>query len=492
MNAAPVPPAEGFTSSCNECPSRRASVPVERRRHPKLRAIVDHPVFVAVIVGLILLSVVLILVETFGGLPPEINFDIEIVNDVITMIFVVELLMRWLVSQTTGGFFRRHWIDVIAVLPLLRVFRLGRVFQLVRIVRVFSLATVLQRRLAVFGAILEGRTLEYAVILSFMFFAVIFGGVGFSQYEVGLDAELKTPGDALWKSVFTLLSGEYASYPASLGGKIVFAIMLLFGMGTFAMLTGTFSALMIQKLKENAMQRTVNPEDLNGHIIICGFSAKIAILVSEFSSEPKLAETDILIVSQLADINDLRSKRVRTDRLTIMKEDFTQMDTLLRAGIKRARTAIILSEHGENRSTQDIDARTILCGLTIERLNPGIHTSAELYNAEYADHLTTAGVEDVVIQGDVSGRLLARVAMQQGLLGFFRDLLTNRSGNGLSFMPVPEKLVGVDVEVALGALRKERDAILVAVKSGDEPLIVNPRGRKLEKDDQLLVILPIA
>lgn len=492
MNSAPVPPAEGFTLPCEDCPSRQANVHVERRRHPRIRAIVDHPVFVAIIVGLILLSVILILVETFGGLPPEVNFDIEIVNDVITMIFVIELLMRWLVSQTTGTFFRRHWIDVVAVLPLLRVFRLGRVFQLVRIVRIFSLATVLQRRLAVFGAILEGRTLEYAVILSFMFFAVIFGGVGFSQYEVGPASELKTPGDAIWKSVFTLLSGEYASYPASFGGRIVLAIMLLFGMGTFAMLTGTFSALMIQKLKENAMQRTVNPEDLNGHIIICGFSAKIAILISEFSSEPKLAETDILIVSQLADINDLRNKRVRTDRLTIMKEDFTQMDTLLRAGIKRARSAIILSEHGENRSTQDIDARTILCGLTIERLNPGIHTSAELYNAEYADHLTTAGVEDVVIQGDVSGRLLARVAMQQGLLGFFRDLLTNRSGNGLSFMPVPESLVGADVEIALGALRKDRNAILVAVKPGDEPLIVNPRGRNLEKSDQLLVILPIA
>lgn len=457
-----------------------------------IRAIVDHPLFGALIVVLILLSVILIVVETFGGLPPEVNFDLEIINDVITAIFVVELLMRWLVSSGSGAFLKRHWIDLIAVLPLLRVFRLGRVFQLVRIMRIFSLATVLQRRLSVFGTILEGRTLEYAVILSFMLFAVIFGGVGFSQYEVGAGSDLKTPGDAIWKAIFTLLSGEYASYPASLGGKVVLALMLLFGMGTFAMLTGTFSALMIQKLKENAMQRSVNPDDLNGHIIICGYSAKIAILISEISSEPKLAETDILIVSQLADINELKARHVRTERLTIMKEDFTQMDALLRAGIRRARSAIILSESGENRSTQDIDARTILCGLTIERLNPGIHTSAELYHEEYSDHLTTAGVEDVVIQGDVSGRLLARVAMQQGLLGFFRDLLTNQSGNALTFVPVPAELVDVDVETALGALRKQREAVLVAVKPSDGPLIVNPRGRRLQKDDQLLVILPVS
>ncbi len=465
---------------------------MERRRHPTIRAIVDHPAFGVMIVILILLSVVFIILETFGGLPPSVNFDLEIINDFITVIFVVELLMRWLVSSGTGTFFKRHWIDVIAVLPLLRVFRLGRIFQLVRIMRIFSLATVLQRRLSLFGTILEGRTLEYAVILSFMFFAVIFGGVGFSQYEVGPGSELKSPGDAVWKAVFSLLSGEYASYPASLGGKVVFAILLLFGMGTFAMLTGTFSALMIDKLKENAMQRNGNPDDLNGHIVICGFSAKIAILVSEISSEPKLAETDILIVSQLADINELRSKRVRTERITIMKEDFTQMDTLLRAGIRRARSAIILSEAGENRSTQDIDARTILCGLTIERLNPGIHTSAELYNEEYADHLTTAGVEDVVIQGDVSGRILARVAMQQGLLSFFKDLLTNQSGNVLAFLPVSAELIGVDVEEALVALRKQSEAILVAVKPSNGALIVNPRGRRIEKEDQLLVIQPVS
>ncbi|HNW35936.1 MAG TPA: ion transporter [Candidatus Ozemobacteraceae bacterium] len=492
MNSAPVPSAGDSSPLCRTCPSRSAKPLMERRRHPTIRAIVDHPAFGVMIVILILLSVVFIILETFGGLPPSVNFDLEIINDFITVIFVVELLMRWLVSSGTGTFFKRHWIDVIAVLPLLRVFRLGRIFQLVRIMRIFSLATVLQRRLSLFGTILEGRTLEYAVILSFMFFAVIFGGVGFSQYEVGPGSELKSPGDAVWKAVFSLLSGEYASYPASLGGKVVFAILLLFGMGTFAMLTGTFSALMIDKLKENAMQRNGNPDDLNGHIVICGFSAKIAILVSEISSEPKLAETDILIVSQLADINELRSKRVRTERITIMKEDFTQMDTLLRAGIRRARSAIILSEAGENRSTQDIDARTILCGLTIERLNPGIHTSAELYNEEYADHLTTAGVEDVVIQGDVSGRILARVAMQQGLLSFFKDLLTNQSGNVLAFLPVSAELIGVDVEEALVALRKQSEAILVAVKPSNGALIVNPRGRRIEKEDQLLVIQPVS
>ena len=54
------------------------------RAFARIRAIVDHPVFGGIIVVLILLSVVLILVEAFGGLPPEVNFDIEIVNDVMT------------------------------------------------------------------------------------------------------------------------------------------------------------------------------------------------------------------------------------------------------------------------------------------------------------------------------------------------------------------------------------------------------------------------
>lgn len=464
----------------------------ERHSFPRLRDFIEHPVCALIIAVLILISVFLILLENFLDLSPVLLKHVISFNEALTVIFVVELFIRWLVSKSTKSYFRHYWLDIIAVMPMLRVFRLGRIFRLLRIFRIFSLGAVFQRRFSFFGRILHGQILEYSIILGFVFFAVIFGAVGLAQFEVVPGGALTDSSDAFWKAFFSLMSGEYAEYPQSLGGKIVAIILLMFGMGVFAMLTGTFSAVMIEKLKENTMHTINNPEELSNHIIICGFSAKAAILATEFLLDPDFSASDILIVSENADLGALEAKKINTDRITILKEDFTRVEVLKKARVTKAKAAIILSEGGGSRTTQDIDARTLLAALTIERLNPLIHTSAEIYHEEYADHLKMGGVEDVVIQGEVSGKLLARVAMHEGLMAFFKDLLSRQQGNTLSFTRVPEDLLGMEYQQALAVMHMKTNAIIVGIKPLNEQLIVNPAKYKLSRDDELLTIIPVS
>ena len=349
---------------------------------PWLRWFYDSARFNLGLMFLILLSVILIIAETFIALPPAQLEEIQIANDILTFIFIIELSLRWLISASTSIFLRDFWIDILAVVPMFRIFRVGRVLRLLRLFRIFSLGSNVQRRFNIFQKIFAGRLLEYSIISSFAVFAIIFGAVGFSQFETGLGDGISTPIDAFWKSLFSMMAGEYASYPISLGGKMVFLVLLIFQMGVFAMLTGTFSAVMYDKLKESAMHRPANPDDLNKHIIICGFSAKAAILATEFLIDPAFKNSEILMISTKANLEELNARKIKTHRISILKEDFTRMETLKKAGVERAIAAVILSEDGDNRSTQDIDARTILAALTIEKLNPTIHTSAEIYNED--------------------------------------------------------------------------------------------------------------
>ncbi len=462
----------------------------ERRRFPRLRRFLDHPYVGLTILILVLVSVALLLAETFADISDDTRLWMEITNDILTVLFFLELGLRWLIFKTTGQFLRSHWLDILALMPMLRVFRLSRVFALVRLLRIFSLGALLQNRVRLLGTVFEARAIELGLLLFFIGFAITFGAVGLAQFEVGQDADLMTHQDAFWKATFSLLTGEYASYPHTLGGRIIFAVLTLFGMGVFAMLTGTVSAVMMEKMKENAMHRTINPDDLQGHIIICGFSAKAATLVTEFQLEPHFADADILLVSELANIEDLAARGVKVDRVFVLKEDFTHIDTLHRAGVERARAAVILSEGSGQRTTQDIDARTILCALSIEKLRPGIHTSAELYHPEFADHLKLAGVEDVVIQGEFSGKLLARIAANEGVLAFFKDLLSRTEGNSLAFEKVPASLVGLDFPAAMARLHTERQMIPVGVRPAQGDLLINPATHRLQEGDELLVILP--
>ncbi|HPT45827.1 MAG TPA: NAD-binding protein [Candidatus Rifleibacterium sp.] len=458
---------------------------------PWLRWLFESARFNLTLMILILGSVLLILVETFLPMTTHELLAVQSINDALTLVFIIELCLRWLISISTPAFFRDYWIDILAVVPMLRIFRLGRILRLLRLFRIFSIGSMVQRRFSFFRKVLSGRILEYCVISSFGIFAVIFGAVGFSQFESGPDQGLTTPVDAFWKSLFSLMAGEYADYPVSFGGKMVFLVLLAFQMGVFAMLTGTFSAIMYDKLKESAMHKPANPDDLNKHIIICGFSAKAAIIAAEFLVDPAFKHSEILMVSEKANLEDLQNRNVKTHRVSILKEDFTRMETLKKAGVERAVAAVILSEDGDNRTTQDIDARTILAALTIEKLNPTIHTSAELYNEEYASHLKMGGVEDVVIQGEVSGKLLARIAMHEGLLAFFKDLLSRESGNTLTFIDPPTEIVGKTSEEAISLLNRELGFAMVGIKPKDRPVIVNPRGHTICATDEILVINPV-
>ncbi|NLF95950.1 MAG: hypothetical protein GX569_04365 [Candidatus Riflebacteria bacterium] len=458
---------------------------------PWLRSFVDSTFFGIGLMFLIVLSVILIIIEVFFTLSPGHLTTLQTINDVLTLIFIVELSLRWLISVSTASFLKGFWIDIIAVMPVFRIFRIGRILRILRLFRVFSIGSSFQSRFTFIGKIFESRLVEFGIISSFAVFAIVFGAVGLAQFETGLSTDISSPVDAFWKALFSMMAGEYADYPRSIGGKIVFLILLIFEMGVFAMVTGTISAIMVEKLKESTMHKPANPDELNKHILICGFSAKAAILANEFLLDPAFKDAEILLVSEKASLDSLKARGIQTDRISMLNEDFTRMETLKKAGVERAVAAVILSEHGENRTTRDIDARTILAALTIEKLNPKIHTSAEIYNEEYASHLKMGGVEDVVIQGEVSGKLLARISMHEGLLAFFKDLLSRESGHTLTFIEPPQEVIGLTCSDAIAIIYRELGFTMVGIKPQKEPLKINPNGHVIDSSDEILVINPV-
>jgi len=436
----------------------------------------------------VLLSVTLLLIEYFLTLEANTLAQIHIVQDLIVGILMLDLLLRWIVSSSTVAFLKLHWLEILAILPLFRVFRLGRLFILLRLLQLFALGAIFRRKFGRLQHIFDSRWPEYGLLAGFTCFALIFGTLGLAEFETGLG--IQTHEEAFWKALFSLLSGEYAEYPESLGGKLVVLVLFVFGMGIFAMLTGTVSAFMLERLKEDDMKIVQDGEQLKNHIVVCGHSAKTAILLQELLAEPENQKRDIILVSALVQNEEIKNLGISDERLMFVPQDFTHIDVLKKAGIMGARTAIILSEAAGSRSSHDVDARTIMAALTIEKLNPGIHTVAELNHSEYMSHLKMGGVDDVVLQGEVSSRLLFRAGMSKGVLPFFEDLLSNGSGNALAFKPLPSEFVGKVFQTTLNQLYPIMGGPIVGVRSPGKQLEINPGSRPFAFGDEVLVILP--
>lgn len=443
------------------------------------------------ILTVVLLSVVLLMVEIFLPVGQKNLKLIYLLNDTITSILVLELILRWIVSPSNKSFLSRHWIEILAVLPLLRIFRFGRLVYLLRLVRLLSLGTIMQRRLRSLSVGLHSKVREYGLIFGFMGFALIFGAVGFSQFEVvsGTSAGgISSNVEAFWKALFSLMSGEYAEYPATLGGKFTLLVLLFFEMSFFAMVTGTVSAVMIEKFKESHMQKIVDARDMKDHVILCGFTPKVPILLQEFRKDSRFRDSDIILVSSQSDMDYLMDEKAPLDTVHFLMEDYTSAEVLRRAGIETARLAMILGEEGQNRSTNDIDARTVLAALTIEKLNKNVHTCAELFHSEFESHLRMGGVDDVYIREQLSAKLFARIGLLQGVMPFFQDVLSVEKGSTMIFVKVPLELVGKSFRDSLHFYSNKEQGIPVAVKTSQGDLHVNPLKLEFHEADELLLI----
>jgi voltage-gated potassium channel len=153
----------------------------------------------------------------------------------------------------------------------------------------------------------------------------------------------------------------------------------------FAVITGTVSAVVTQTLR---MEATVEWEDLENHMIICGWNRKAEIIVREAFAARKENPMQIVVIAKLegGTIPHIPDPALRA-HVQFLNDDFTKVSALEKAGVKRAATVILLSDTEKGRNERDADARTILAALTVEKLNPKAYTCAELNRREYAQHL---------------------------------------------------------------------------------------------------------
>ncbi len=425
------------------------------------------------------------------------------VNDIITLIFMVELSLRYFAAPRKRAFLAEFWLDIIAVLPLFHIFPIARPLRLLRLVRVLRLFGTISRLSSRFPSILRRGAAEFIFVCGLLILTVIFGTgammmmeragrkspAAVAQENVKPDAipddETFTFENSFWFSVYSLFAGEPTPIaPRTLGGKIVAVFIMFMGLTIFAMFTGTFSAFMVERFRTE--ERTVEWDDFQDHIIICGWNAKAEIIVQEYQATAKTRSIPIAVVAQIEKPPTMGDEL--RENVNFLNDDFTRVAALEKAGVHRARTCIILADTSGGRSEQDADARTILAGLTVEKLNPKVYTCAELVNRSYATHLKMGHVNDYVVSGEYSAYMLAQSAMNRGLMGVFTQLLTYQHGNEFYRVALPAIWHGKSFNDLLALLKQKHDAILVAVCQSEGEMVVNPKEHTFGPGDEIVVI----
>jgi len=89
--------------------------------------------------------IVWLAVFIIGELYSEYSSWCDLVNIVLLPVFIADLIVRYRRVGSLVPFLKRHWIDILMVIPYMRFLRILRLLRLVRIVRISRTAKLIIR-----------------------------------------------------------------------------------------------------------------------------------------------------------------------------------------------------------------------------------------------------------------------------------------------------------------------------------------------------------
>lgn len=178
------------------------------------------------------------LVILFGGLSDEARRTFLIVDALTWLFFLVEYLIRLVLSTRRRRFIKKEWVDLLlVVLPLLQSLRLlGALIRIARVSTAFERAAKSARQLNQHRLHLA---LGYAVGL--MLIAAVITPV--VEPDSG---KIQSFGDGIWWAVVTTTTVGYGDFvPVSVIGRGIGFLLMLAGIGIIGLLTANIASLFL-------------------------------------------------------------------------------------------------------------------------------------------------------------------------------------------------------------------------------------------------------
>lgn len=312
--------------------------------------------------------------------------------------------------------------------------------------------------------------------IAFILVLVAIGTIGF----------VRLPGwsfsDALYMTVITLSAVGYQEvHPLEEGGRALATFLILGGLTAlgvwFAIIT---SAIVEMDLAHTfRKRRTMKTLDkIKDHVVVCGAGRMGSQVVKE------LVKSRIPYVAIERDPSRVELVRDIDEDAAILEADATHDETLVEAGIGRARGLI---------AALSADTDNLFVCLTARDLQPGLTIVTRAYDEDAMSKLRKAGADHVISPNISGGIRMASMLLRPQVMSFL-DVVTR--GEDLELLleqvPVPEDSPLDGHTLAEARIPQKTGLVVLAIKHGEErrePFIYNPGPGELVRAGDVLIVL---
>lgn len=232
--------------------------------------------FDLVLLGLILLSVLLIMLDTVEGINSRFHYQLWVCEWIITVFFTIEYILRIISIQKPVKYIFSFYgiIDLLAVLPMyLSIFFPGAsILSIVRALRFLRLFKILHVPQIAHQSIQLKEAIDASKekILVFIYFVLISTIIiGSIMYLVeGKESGFTSIPMAIYWTIVTLTTVGYGDIsPQTPLGQFIASLVMILGYGIIAVPTGIVTAEFAKKsLKNNAVNNTKTCRKCNAQV----------------------------------------------------------------------------------------------------------------------------------------------------------------------------------------------------------------------------------
>ena len=269
--------------------------------------------------------------------------------------------------------------------------------------------------------------------------------------------------DVIVFNLLTLAGNDY-EFTATPGGRILGLIVLSLGVVGLSTITGYISsALVVRKLHiERGLKKMQN---LQGHIIICGYKNDIrSLILGILHKNRNLAAADLVLITGAEEV---KLQNLRDDEalkgLHILKGDFTEEQTLRNAHIQAASRVLIIGESGENLDDELVDSRVFVTSLMVRNLNAKCHICAQVRTERYRNYLEAQNCAEVIYTEEYTRYILTTSTNYSGMSKVMSSFLDNGDGISVQIEPVADQWIGRRYADLFDWYKSERNILLLGL-----------------------------
>jgi voltage-gated potassium channel len=279
---------------------------------------------------------------------------------------------------------------------------------------------------------------------------LIAGTAGYRIISVGNSSLI----DCLYMTLITITTigfGEIVDLSSSPQGRIFTMFIALCGIGIITYTLSNLTAFIVEgSLNEAFLRRKMEKtiRKLSDHFIVCGIDGVGHYIINELYETKR---PHVIVDTSRQNIEKFLHDYHKD---FFIVGDATDNDTLLEAGVMKARGVFAVTGDDNNN---------LVISITAKQLNPSVKVIACCYDLKNMDKIKKAGADAVISPTFIGGLRMASEMIRPAVVSFLDIMLRDKKKNlRIEEIPVPDSYSGQPLSVL--NLQKYPDTLLLAVK----------------------------